>query len=158
MHPCIHSCIYAWHDLVMFQTWFGHVSDMIWSCFRHVLAMFQTCFGHVPDMIWSCFRHVLGIIQTCFGHHSDMFWGSSRHVLGIIWTCSGWFVCHFLIIFSKLKKKKKSKTWKVMKNQPKVTNSTPRADNPTRGGPGAAAPGKTRCERWVKNSTLGIFL
>ena len=38
MHPCIHACI---------QTWFVHVSNMIWSCFRHDLDMFQTCVGNV---------------------------------------------------------------------------------------------------------------
>ena len=35
MDACINSCIHAG----MLQTWRGHVSDMIWSCFIHVFAM-----------------------------------------------------------------------------------------------------------------------
>ena len=61
------------HNLVMFQTCFGHVSDMFRSCFRHDLVMFQTYLGHVLDMFWASFGHVLGITQTCVGHHPDKF-------------------------------------------------------------------------------------
>ena len=63
MHSCMHLCMHQW---------FGHVSDMIWTCFRHDLDMFQTCVGNVLPMIRSCFGNV-------FGHHPD-------NDLGIIYT------------------------------------------------------------------------
>ena len=72
-----------------FWTDFGHVSGVIWSCFRHVLEMFQTCFGHVSDMNWTCFRHMLVMSQTCFGHVSDMIWACFACVLPMFWQCLG---------------------------------------------------------------------
>ena len=48
---------------------------------------------------------------------------------------------------------------RIQINQPKSCRKHAKHRLPPRytprGSPGAAAPGKTRCERWVKNSTLG---
>ena len=89
----------------------------------------------------------------------DMFRGSSGHVSGIIQTCLGYFFVHFNVflliffIFSKI-----WKNWKIMKNQPKGTNSTPTGDNPhgrippRAGVRGRLAPGSIRgllfCKHW----------
>ena len=43
----------------MFQTYFGHVSDICLSCFGKVSDMFLTCSGHASDMLRTCFGHVL---------------------------------------------------------------------------------------------------
>ena len=53
----------------------------------------------------------------------------------------------------KISKFKKNKNSKIQKSRKRHVNQ--RVHLQRCGGPGAAAPGKTRCERWVKNSTLG---
>ena len=40
------------------QTWFGHLSDMLWTCVGHVLAIFWKYSGHVLAMFWKCFGYV----------------------------------------------------------------------------------------------------
>ena len=89
-------------------------------------------------MFWASFGHVLGIIWTCVGHHPDMFRASSGHVWDAFLILLGVFtkilknMFQFVVFCQTLEKK--------TKNQPKGNNSTPRADNPTRGDPGAASP------------------
>ena len=131
MHPCIHACIHACIQACihacMFQTYFGHASDMVWSCFRHELAMFQTCFGHVSNMCWLCFRRVLVMFQIRVGYDSHMFWICFEAGWGINQTCLEHVFWYVMYLVNETCKVLRAKHILLLKSQKKTRGGYPTA-------------------------------